>query len=164
MNMQVKLLENIEFFGLFLGLVAFFIAAYCLWKQNKLSRLQKAFFRGKTGMDLENLMLLFGQKITALENESLLASASIKNIQENLNFTVQKVGLVRYSPFNDGGGNYSFSLALLDANNSGIILTNMYGRQQSRVYTKKLESGKSEMPLTEEEQAAVNFANKQKAP
>jgi hypothetical protein len=72
---------------------------------------------------------------------------------------VQKVGVVRYSPFNDGGGNYSFSLALLNAHDSGVVITNMYGRQQSRVYTKRLEKGKSELPLTEEEMRAVSLAN-----
>lgn len=148
--------------GLLLALISFLIAVYGLWRLKKLWRLQKIFFKGKTGMDLENLILILGQKIVSLENETLLASESIKKIQVSLGYTVQKVGLVRYSPFNDGGGNYSFSLALLDANNSGIILTNMYGRQQSRVYTKKLEAGKSEMLLTEEELEAVNLANKQK--
>ena len=122
---------------------------------------QKKFFQGKNGSDLESLILLLERKIKNLENESQLASSEIKNLQGALNFTVQKVGLVRDSPFADGGGNYSFSLALLNAHNSGVVLTNMYGRQQSRVYTKKLEAGKSEMPLTEEEIRAINLANHQ---
>jgi hypothetical protein len=83
----------------------------------------------------------------------------IKKLENNLGFAVQKMGLVRYSPFADGGGNYSFSLALLNQHDSGIIITNMYGRQQSRVYTKTIYQGKSETPLTEEEQQAVRLSN-----
>jgi hypothetical protein len=66
---------------------------------------------------------------------------------------------VRFNPFNDGGGNFSFSLALLDSHNTGIIITSMYGREQNRIYTKKIEDGKSDSPLNEEEKQAVEKAN-----
>lgn len=151
--------ENLPVLAIFLSFFALFAALFCLWKLKKMSRLQKIFFSGKNGQDLENLIFLLEQRLKNLENESLLNSQIIKNLQKTLSFTVQKIGVVRYSPFADGGGSYSFSLALLNAQDSGVIITNMYGRQQSRVYTKKITGGKSEMPLTEEEAKAISIAN-----
>ena len=71
---------------------------------------------------------------------------------------MQKVGVVRFNPFDDGGGNFSFSLALLDGHDNGVIITSMYGRQQNRIYTKKISQGASETALTEEEQQAMQEA------
>jgi len=155
------MLQNLEILGFCLGFLSFAAALFCLWRLKKMGQWQKAFFQGKNGADLESIILQVEQKIKNLENESLLSSREIKNLQGALSFTIQRVGLVRYSPFADGGGNYSFSLALLDGHNSGIVITNMYGRQQSRVYTKKLADGKSEVQLTEEEERAINLANNQ---
>ena len=69
------------------------------------------------------------------------------------------VGLIRFNPFNDGGGNFSFALALLDAHNTGVIITSMYGREQNRVYTKKIVEGECENQLTDEEIQAIELAN-----
>lgn len=152
--------QNFQILNAIFAFFSLAVSLFCLWRLLKMRKWQKAFFQGKSGADLESAILHLEQQIKNLESESLLASTEIRNLQTALSFTVQKVGLVRYNPFAERqGGNYSFSLALLDAHNSGIIITNMYGRQQSRVYTKKLEAGKSEMPLTEEEAHAINLAN-----
>ncbi len=145
-----------------MSFASIFLVCICLWQIRKMGSIQKKFLTGKNGADLESLVLLLQQKIKNLENESLHASGEIKNLQKTLGFAVQKIGLIRYNPFEERqGGNYSFSLALLDSHNNGIILTNMFGRQQSRVYTKKLSDGKSETQLTEEENQAIHLANKQ---
>jgi Protein of unknown function (DUF4446) len=66
---------------------------------------------------------------------------------------------VRFNPFADGGGNFSFSLALLNDYNTGVIITSMHGRQQNRIYAKKIEKGKCDIQLTEEEQQSILIAN-----
>lgn len=151
--------ETLGFLGLFFGFLAFFFAIWAFWQTRKLNAFRKIFFAGKTDGNLEEVLMTLNQKIKNLEEESLVNSGGIKKLEHTLGFAVQKVGVVRYSPFADGGGNYSFSLALLNAQDSGIIITNMYGRQQSRVYTKKITNGKSEIPLTEEETEAISIAN-----
>lgn len=150
--------EIIGFLSLFFGLLAYLVAILA-WRQNRrLNAFYKAFFKTQTTGNLDETFLALEQRIKNLETESLLNAETIKNLENGLGFAIQRVGLTRYSPFADGGGNYSFSLALLDARNSGIIITNMYGREHSRVYTKTLIQGKSETPLTEEEMRAVNLA------
>lgn len=157
--MNASFNEIMGFLGLFLSSLALLLAFWAFWQTRKLNAFRKVFFADKTDRDLEGVLISLNQKIKNLEEESLVNSGGIKKLERVLEFTVQKVGVVRYSPFADGGGSYSFSLALLNAHNSGVVITNMYGRQQSRVYTKKITEGKSEMPLTEEEAGAISIAN-----
>jgi hypothetical protein len=151
--------SNLLIIALFGSILAIFGAGWCLWQIRKINNSRKNLFGNQTEGDLETALVYLTKKIQNLEQGNLAHTAEIQNIVDALKLTVQKVGVVRYSPFNDGGGNYSFSLALLNAHDSGVVITNMYGRQQSRVYTKRLEKGKSELPLTEEEMRAVSLAN-----
>jgi hypothetical protein len=70
----------------------------------------------------------------------------------------QRVGLVRYNPFEETGGNQSFALALLDANGDGWVLSSLHARQGTRVYAKAIGAGRSEAALSEEEAAAIKQA------
>lgn len=69
-----------------------------------------------------------------------------------------RVGVVRYNPFPDMGGNMSFSVALLDARSNGVVITVLNDRQGSRVYGKPIEAGASPQKLSDEEQEAIGLA------
>jgi len=69
-----------------------------------------------------------------------------------------RVGVVRYNPFPDMGGNMSFSVALLDARSNGVVITVLNDRQGSRVYGKSVEAGGSPQKLSDEEQEAIGLA------
>ena len=72
---------------------------------------------------------------------------------------IQKVGLVRFNPFKDTGGDQSFILSLVDANNSGIVVSGLYSRSGTRWYAKKVASGKGvDHTLTNEEEEAIKLA------
>ena len=68
---------------------------------------------------------------------------------------IQKMGLVRFNPFKETGGDHSFSLALLDGKDTGIIITGLHTRERTRVYVKAVKEGKSEFELSEEEKKAL---------
>ncbi len=72
--------------------------------------------------------------------------------------TVQGVGVIRYNPFPEMGGNMSFSLALLDGRANGVVISVLNDRNGSRVYGKAVESGASTHPLSDEEQKALALA------
>jgi len=74
--------------------------------------------------------------------------------------SIQKVGMVRFNPFNDVGGNQSFSIALLDMEDNGILITILFGRDGTRVYSKSIKKGKPEHYLSEEEKEALKKAIK----
>jgi len=68
---------------------------------------------------------------------------------------VQKVGLIRFNPFNEIGGDHSFSLAILDGGDNGIIITGLHTRDRTRIYAKQVNKGKSDLELSTEEQKAL---------
>ena len=70
----------------------------------------------------------------------------------------QRVGLVRFNPFEDTGGNQSFALALLDADGNGWVLSSLHARTGTRVYAKSIRGGRSDGALSEEETAAIKQA------
>lgn len=72
---------------------------------------------------------------------------------------IQKVGLLRFNPFKDTGGDQSFILSLVDANNSGIVISGLYSRSGTRWYAKKVVNGRGiEHALTDEEKEAIKLA------
>jgi len=76
--------------------------------------------------------------------------------------SVQKVGVVRFNPFKDTGGDQSFAIALLDASDSGLVISSLYTRDGVRVFSKAIEKGKSKYQLSEEEKQAIEKAKGKK--
>jgi hypothetical protein len=75
---------------------------------------------------------------------------------------LQKIGLVRFNPFSGTGGDQSFSLALLDKNNNGVVITSFYTSEGSSVYGKPIENKKSCYVLSEEEKESIRIAVQEK--
>ena len=73
---------------------------------------------------------------------------------------ITKIGLVRFNPFGEMGGDQSFSAAFLDSEDSGIVITSHYGKDMQRVYAKQVLNGKSEHSLSLEEEEAIKKAKK----
>jgi len=87
-----------------------------------------------------------------------LKDYSLKLEKEGL-LHIQKVGLVRFNPFKDTGGDQSFILSLIDGNNTGVIISGLYSRAGTRWYAKKVLEGKAvEHELSEEEKKALREA------
>lgn len=81
-------------------------------------------------------------------------------------YHVQKIGILRFNPFADTGGNQSFVLSILDGNDNGIVLTSLHSRSTTRWYAKNVRDGKGvDHQLSEEEQQTIKqagFFNNQK--
>jgi len=95
------------------------------------------------------------QKEEKLEIEvKLLKKELVKAINQS-NFYIQKVGMIRFNPF-ERGGEPSFALGLFDKENSGLILNFIYTKEGLRVYPKIVKKGKGEThPLTQEEEKLI---------
>ena len=93
-----------------------------------------------------------------LEKDFEKISEELENLKKENKFSIQKVGLVRFNPFSEVGGNQSCSFALLDGNDSGFVITSLYTREGNRVYGKPIKNGQSEYLLSEEEKEAINKA------
>ncbi|MHB1126784.1 MAG: DUF4446 family protein [Bacillota bacterium] len=68
---------------------------------------------------------------------------------------IRKIGLVRFDAFPDAGGQMSFSLALLDDRDMGVVVTSLFGREECRLFAKPVTQNSSSYPLSEEEKAAI---------
>lgn len=79
-------------------------------------------------------------------------------LHEALLGAVQRVGLVRFDAFEDMGGQLSFALALLDADGTGVILSSINGRRETRVYAKAISHAESTVALSDDEREAVRRA------
>ena len=71
---------------------------------------------------------------------------------------LQKVGVVKFDAFEDVGGEQSFVAALLDSSKNGIVLSSLYGRQESRLYAKGIVNGEGDRALSDEERRALDKA------
>ena len=83
------------------------------------------------------------------EHDGLLAQSSA---------AVKHIGLVRYNPFDDMGGDFSVALALADSTGRGIVLSSLHGRTATRLYVRALQNWNSASPLSAEEQEALRIA------
>jgi hypothetical protein len=118
----------------------------------------------------ESLTTLLDEVVTLEEKNKkaldVLAEEYLKLKEDGLSH-VQKVGLVRFNPFKDTGGDQSFILALVDANNTGIVISSLHTRTGTRWYAKNIIQGKgSEYDLSDDEQKALagaQFLSKEKS-
>ena len=97
-------------------------------------------------------------QIQRLERAVRTLHATNKRQQIAIEGGVSRVGLLRYDAFEDVGGRLSFSCALLDEHGSGVVLTSINGRQETRVYAKPVTHGNSSYNLSTEEQEAITKA------
>lgn len=93
-----------------------------------------------------------------LKGEVKIISDELENLKKEAKFSIQKTGIVRYNPFSDVGGDQSFSIALLDGNNDGIVFTSLYTKEGNRAYGKPIKNGISEYSLSNEEKRAIEKA------
>lgn len=84
--------------------------------------------------------------------------ASIEEIVKIIQGSYQKFAMVRYNPFRETGGDQSFSMALLDLRDNGIVITSIHGREVDRIYAKEITNGKSKHNLSAEEIEAIKGA------
>ena len=85
-------------------------------------------------------------------------NATDKRQQVLIEGSVRRVALLRYDAFEDVGGRLSFSCAMLDDHGTGVVLTSINGRQETRVYAKPVTEGTSAYNLSPEEEEAIRQA------
>ncbi len=108
----------------------------------------------KESKDLKEALSRF----KSLEKNFEKLSQEIEGLKKEQKFSIQKIGIVRYNPFSEVGGNQSFSIAFLDGNNNGSVITSLYTREGNRVYGKPIKARASVYPLSEEEKKAIERA------
>lgn len=135
-----------------------------LWMN--LSYLKKRYRKMMTGVDganLERLLIGHIDEVKQVVEENRRIDAENQRISALLQRAITRVGVVRFRAFDDMGSDLSYAVALLDAENNGVILSSIFGREDSRSYVKPIQAGQSSYTLTEEEQQALHQAMGQNA-
>lgn len=89
-----------------------------------------------------------------------LIRREVDRLDKDGKFHIQKVGVIRFNPFKEIGGDHSFSLALLDGKDTGVVITCLHTRERTRVYMKAIQKGKSGHELSDEEKKALKEAQR----
>jgi hypothetical protein len=113
------------------------------------------------GADKKRLDEILGDLRVELKSEQAARSVlerDLKAVRGALPGHLQKLGFERFNPFRSTGGNQSFTLAVLDGSNNGVILTSLHGREQTRLYAKPVRAGKTDSTLLAEEKQALSGA------
>ncbi|NLZ31861.1 MAG: DUF4446 family protein [Firmicutes bacterium] len=118
------------------------------------------FMMGLDGLDLEGLLSRHGELIEEGQRWQQQAVQRLDEIEKKLQLAVAGVGMVRYNAFQDTGSDLSFSMALLDRNLDGVIVTSLYGREECRSYGKIVKKGQPLHYLSEEEKQALEEAKR----
>lgn len=136
--------------GLALGIWLLILTILLLFLFSFFKRLSKA----ANEKDIRKLL----DKILGVQAKNTEGIEKLNKITDRLNDEgfghIQKIGLVRFNPFREIGGDHSFSLAILDGKDTGIIITGLHTRERTRIYAKAVKTGKSEIKLSEEERKA----------
>ncbi len=110
--------------------------------------------------DLRDLLFSEIKKTKALESQIKEVQAKIASLEDISKISIQKIGVVRFNPFTDMGGNQSFAISILDSNNNGFVISSLFIKEGNRVYAKSVVNGKSEYVLSNEEKEAIERAIK----
>lgn len=110
------------------------------------------------GKNIEEDLETYMYRVEKVEKQSVEISNYVKTLDEDLTRCIQKVGIVRYNAFKDTGSDLSFTLALLDEHNDGVVLNGIYSREMSNIYAKPVKNGESSYTMSEEEKLAVQKA------
>ena len=139
-------------------IVLLIVIIYTNVKVGRLNRRCDDLTRGKNGKSLEEIMNRRFDILDRLDEEDEIKSEAIDNINMKLKRTFQKCGIRKYDAFNEMGGQLSFALVLLDERDCGFVINAVHNRENSYTYIKEIIDGVSAIPLSEEEQKALDSA------
>lgn len=129
-------------------------------KLKKLSSKYKKLLNGTNDKSLEQLIFDTMNLSNDIASENKEIVKRIKNIEREMQNCIQKVGVVRYNAFENVGSDLSFSIALLDNNDNGVVISGIYTRESSATYAKKIVNGQSKHALSAEELQAISKSKK----
>lgn len=120
-------------------------------------RLRK-FMKGKDARSLEKEIIALHEDNKFLKNMTDTNKKDIRDLNKRFAKAFQKIGLVKYDAYQQMGGLLSFSLALLDEDNNGLILNSVHSTEGCYTYTKEVVYGECKLELSNEEKVALDQA------
>lgn len=150
--------------GLIVALLSLILAVAALRRARKQAARMSHLLRNSQATDIEQVLSDQWRSLRDAEDGVASLSARVGQVEAVLPRTLKRVGLIRYNAFPGAGAELSFSLALLDDGRDGVVVTGLYGREETRVYAKPLQNGTSQYQMSSEEKEAVRVATEGPVP
>ena len=142
-----------SFIFLWLGVLTFFLF--------QMVRHYRKLTKGIEGKHLQAVLEKILKDLGEEERKTREILKDLKRLEKENTYNIQKIGLVRFNPFSEVGGNQSFSFALLDGDDSGLVISSLHSREVTRIYAKPVKKGKAVgYQLSTEEIQAIKNARK----
>lgn len=129
-------------------------------KLKKLKTKYYKFMNGLSGASIEDVLNDCIDKVNGVVEKNKEIEYKLNTVERNMYYCVQKVGVIRYNAFDNVGSDLSFSIALLNNNDDGLVLSSLYTRDSSSTYAKPITGCKSKYALSVEELKAIDTAKK----
>ena len=150
--------------SMLLILVLLILVVYTMVRLSTMRARYREMMRGSETEDIEGMLIQHIHEVeqVAATNAHILEENEL--IRQFLRKTLVRTAMVRFRAFEDMGGDLSYAVAMLDANNDGVIFSSIFARADSRSYIKPIKGGSSEYPLTDEEKGVLREAMAQPLP
>ena len=161
---NAALIGNLGYIFIFMSIIIAVLIGFIISLEYKLSdmrkRLRKIIMGDESTANPQEILIKHAEKInSAVDTEEKLAD-EINKLKSIVNKSICRVAVVRFNAFNDDTAELSYCIALLDAENSGVIISSLTGREFSRSYVKPIEKGESpNYKLIKEEEQALRDAS-----
>lgn len=127
----------------------------------RLKKLRKQYVAvmGNTGItDIEEVVIELKEKLAEQERTVNELKASLQLVENQIPLKKSKIGVLRYNAFAERGNDLSFSIAIVNEEKDGVVLSGIHNRENMYVYAKPVDKGDSKYPLTPEELSAIDEA------
>ena len=164
MEIILDFLRTDTFLFILLGCIIILLILY-IANAVKLSKLRRSYskFMEKlgNGNNVDEMLRAYIYEVEKVANKNEEIVSYCKELDNHIAKCTQKIGMVRYNAFKDTGSDLSFTLALLNEHNDGVVLNGIYARDMSNIYAKPIEKGESKYTLSNEEKEAIAKAVQQ---
>lgn len=136
--------------------IVLFIRVSIVSRRMKKLRKQYVEVMGNTGItNFEDVIIDLKHAITAQELESEKLQKQLEQVKDVQQQEKGRVGVLRYNAFADQGSDLSFSIAVVNASQDGVVISGLHSRDNTYVYAKPINKGESNYTLTPEERKAI---------
>ena len=141
----------------FFILLGLFILGFgvLFWQLSETKKKLKPMFQKSDPTEELDLKQNIIRRIMRLEAKVEEMEPRLELVERIGEIAVQKVGFLRFNPFQDTGGDNSFIAVLLDRRNDGVLISSLYTREGVRLYAKHIHNGASKNHLSEEEKKVL---------
>jgi hypothetical protein len=148
--------------ALVLSLLALAGVVFLLARQQRLLGQYQHLMTGTSGGNLEAVLQDHISRVNTVAGRVEDLDQLVQHLETAGQYTLHHVGMLRFNPFHDTGGDQSFAIALADGHGNGVILSSLHARDVTRVYAKPLVTWGSTYSLTDEEKQAIAQAQEKR--